>query len=223
VQIAEHQHGFRVGRLLDRLLKPGHCAGIRRAALDNEAARLSYARYLMRERGATASIMMPYSDHLKDFSRWYCQLWAESLGKSGMVSLPYPALGMVDQHSQLQFWLNGPPIGVYTLIDLPAAPTPPIRTADPDLHWMDGRTLGQLMKAASRATGETLARHGRPVRRLHLKSPSIDAETVGALAMHFLAETVLAGYMLGVDPYTQPAVDNGKALMREYLSNSGTD
>ncbi len=178
---------------------------------------------LMRKRGATASIMMPYSNHLKDFSRWYCQLWAESLGKSGMGSLPYPALGMVDQHSQLQFWLSGPPMGVYTLIDLLAAPTPTIRTADPDLRWMEGKTLGQMMKAASRATGETLARHGRPVRILHLKSSSIDARTVGALAMHFLAETVLAGYMLGVDPYTQPAVDTGKALMREYLSNLAAD
>lgn len=176
---------------------------------------------LMRERGAAASILMPYADRLADFSLWYAQLWAESLGKQGCGSMPYPALGMVDQHSQLQFWLDGPPIGVYTLIDLPPADTPPLRPGDPGLDWMDGRTLGRLMQAAARATADILVQNGRPVRRIRLAGTRADAQTVGALAMHFLIETALAGYMLGVDPYTQPAVDAAKALTRDYLSKSG--
>ena len=57
--------------------------------------------------------------------------------------------------------------------------------------------------------------NGRPVRRIRPSRPSVDAETVGALAMHFMLETAIAGYMLGIDPYTQPAVDAGKALMRD--------
>ena len=155
---------------------------------------------LMRERDATASILMPYADRLADFSLWYAQLWAESLGKQGCGSMPYPALGMVDQHSQLQFWLDGPPTGVYTLIDLPPADTPPLRPNDPGLDWMDGRTLGELMQAAARATSRTLAKNGRPVRRIRLARTRVDAQSVGALSMHFMLETALAGYMLGVDP-----------------------
>ena len=85
---------------------------------------------------------------------------------------------------------------------------------------MDGRTLGQLMQAAAQATADILAQNGRPVRRIRLVRTSVDAETVGALAMHFLLETAIAGYMLGIDPFTQPAVDAGKALMREFLSKS---
>ncbi len=176
---------------------------------------------LMRERGVSASILMPYADRLADFSRWYCQLWAESLGKAGCGSMPYPALGMVDQHSQLQFWLDGPPVGVYSIVDLPPADGPPLRLDDPGLDWLDGRSLGRLMQAAARATAEILMQSGRPVRRIRLARPSVDAETVGALAMHFLLETAIAGYMLGIDPYTQPAVDAGKALMRDFLSKSG--
>jgi len=176
---------------------------------------------LMRERGASASILMPYADRLKDFSLWYAQLWAESLGKQGCGSMPYPALGMVDQHSQLQFWLDGPPTGVYTLIDLPPADTPPLRPGDPGLAWMDGRTLGELMQAAAHATSRTLAKNGRPVRRIRLARTRVDAQSVGALAMHFMLETAVAGYMLGVDPYTQPAVDAAKAMVRDFLSNSG--
>ncbi len=175
---------------------------------------------LMRERGATASILMPYADRLADFSRWYCQLWAESLGKAGCGSMPYPALGTVDQHSQLQFWLDGPPIGTYTIIDRPPADTPPLRLYDPGLDWMDGRTLGELMEAAAGATAAILVQNGRPVRRIRLRRSSVDAEVVGALAMHFLLETAIAGYMLGIDPFTQPAVDAGKSLIQEFLSKS---
>jgi len=175
---------------------------------------------LMRDRGATASILMPYADRLADFSRWYCQLWAESLGKAGCGSMPYPALGTVDQHSQLQFWLNGPPIGAYTLIDLTAADTPPLALGDAELAWMNDRSLGELMQASAQATAQNLAQNGRPVRRIRLHRTSVNAKTVGALAMHFLLETAIAGYMLEIDPFSQPAVDAGKALIREFLSKS---
>ena len=176
---------------------------------------------LMRERGVSASILMPYADRLADFSRWYCQLWAESLGKAGCGSMPYPALGMVDQHSQLQFWLDGPPIGVYTIVDLPPADAPLLRFEEPGLDWLDGRTLGEIMAAAAQSTARLLAQNGRPVRRIRLSATRVGAEAAGALAMHFMLETALAGYMLGVDPYSQPAVDAGKALMRDFLSKSG--
>ncbi len=43
------------------------------------------------------------------FSEWYVQLWAESLGKQGEARGPIPALGPLDQHSQLQLFMDGPP------------------------------------------------------------------------------------------------------------------
>ncbi len=176
---------------------------------------------LIEERGAKASIVMPYADRLAPFARWYCQLWAESLGKAGCGSMPYPARGMVDQHSQLQFWLAGPALGSYTLIDLPPEGTP-VRIDDPGLDWLNGRSPGALMQAAAQATAGILAQNGRPVRRIRLQRPGPDAETVGALAMHFMLETAIAGHMLGIDPFDQPAVDAGKALMREILSKSAS-
>ncbi|MCK4998402.1 MAG: hypothetical protein KAS23_02665, partial [Anaerohalosphaera sp.] len=62
--------------------------------------------------GKPISVMMPYSYHLKDMSDWYCQLWAESLGKSEDLSgnkrfigpTPVKALGTTDQHSQVQLY-----------------------------------------------------------------------------------------------------------------------
>jgi len=40
---------------------------------------------------------------------------------------------------------------------------------------------------------------------------------MGALMMHFMLETVLAADLLDVDPFDQPAVEQGKVLIRRYL------
>ena len=56
-----------------------------------------------------ANIMLPYSDRLARFAAWYVQLWGESLGKNGEGTTPVAALGPVDQHSQLQLYLDGTP------------------------------------------------------------------------------------------------------------------
>ena len=59
---------------------------------------------------------MPYSDRLNNLSFWYRQLWAESIGKNKMGITPVNALGTVDQHSQLQLYLDGPSDKFFTFI-----------------------------------------------------------------------------------------------------------
>jgi glucose-6-phosphate isomerase len=87
---------------------------------------------------------------------------------------------------------------------------------DEDLAYLAGRTLGDLMAAEQRATAETLAGHGRPVRLMHLET--LDEHTLGALLMHFMLETIITAGLMGVAPFGQPAVDDGKALARTYLA-----
>ena len=62
------------------------------------------------------SVFMPYSDRLDNLSFWYRQLWAESIGKNKMGITPVNALGTVDQHSQLQLYLDGPSDKFFTFI-----------------------------------------------------------------------------------------------------------
>ena len=62
------------------------------------------------------SVFMPYSDRLNNLSFWYRQLWAESIGKNKMGITPVNALGTVDQHSQLQLYLDGPSDKFFTFI-----------------------------------------------------------------------------------------------------------
>lgn len=168
-----------------------------------------------------ATVMLAYSDRLGSLARWYRQLWAESLGKQGHGTTPVYATGPVDQHSQLQLWLDGPADKMFTVLGGPndqgGAGIDPALAGDARLSYMAGRSMGDLMEASRRATAETLARRGRPVRRLEMTR--IDEGAMGAMMMHFMLETVLAADLLGVDPFDQPAVEEGKVLIRKYLSD----
>ena len=177
---------------------------------------------LFRHRGANLTVLMPYVDRLAEFGMWYRQLWAESLGKDGTGTTPIRALGTVDQHSQLQLYLAGPADKMYTVVTLDCLGTGPGVPADlagdPALDYIRGRTMGDLMDAEQRATIEALADNHRPVRVFTLAR--LDERAMGALMMHFMLETIIAAQLLGVDPFDQPAVEQGKVLTKRYLSQS---
>ena len=178
----------------------------------------------MRAWPAASMVLMPYGPNLYSFGLWYRQLWAESLGKDGHGSTPILAPGPVDQHSQLQLWLDGPADKLFTLIVLDragrGARIAADLAADPELSYIRNRTLGDLMDAEQRATAETLARHGRPTRVISL--PRLDERAMGAMMMHYMLETMIAAHLLGVDAFDQPAVEEGKILTRSYLAADAT-
>jgi glucose-6-phosphate isomerase len=171
------------------------------------------------ERGIRSLVLMPYVDRLASLGRWFVQLWAESLGKDGKGTTPIAALGPLDQHSQLQLFMDGPREHLITLIRTTTAGKGPV--IDKELAelagatYMAGRTVGDVVAAQAGALPEALAEAGRPVRTLDIHS--LDERTIGAVMMHFMVETILAGRVLGVDPFDQPAVELAKVLTRERL------
>jgi glucose-6-phosphate isomerase len=174
------------------------------------------------ERGKGIAVLMGYADKLERFTRWYVQLWAESLGKGGKGTTPIGALGPVDQHSQLQLFIAGPRDKLFTIITVGTAGRGPRIEAEfaklcgePDFA---GKTIGDLVAAQGRATAETLAKNGCPVRTIHLER--LDATSLGELLMHFMLETIIAAHLLGVDAFDQPAVEEGKVLAKKYLADS---
>jgi glucose-6-phosphate isomerase len=170
-------------------------------------------------RGKPIAVMLAYADRLERFARWYVQLWAESLGKDRKGTTPVAALGPVDQHSQLQLFIAGPRDKLFTIVTVAAAGLGPRMSSDlarlagePDFA---GKTMGDLVAAQGRATAETLARNGCPVRTIHLER--LDATSLGELLMHFMLETIIAAHLLGIDAFDQPAVEEGKVLAKRYL------
>jgi len=174
---------------------------------------------VMAAQGKVIAPMMAYSDRLSLFTKWYVQLWAESLGKNGRGTTPLAVLGPVDQHSQLQLFIGGPRDKLFTIITTDVAGRGPKMDAalakvagEPNFG---GKTMGDLVAAQGRATAETLAKNGCPVRTIHV--PAIDESSLGELLMHFMLETIIAARLLGIDAFDQPAVEEGKVLAKKYL------
>lgn len=184
------------------------------------AAGAALAVTLQEHCGVGMNVLMPYSGRLDAFALWYRQLWAESLGKGGSGMTPVRALGPVDQHSQLQLYLEGPADKQYTLICLDQAGTGPhVPAGDATAlgaGYLAGVAVGDLVSAQQDATAATLAARGRSTRVLRLEE--LDERTMGALFLHFMLETVFTADLLGVNPFDQPAVEEGKELARRYLS-----
>ncbi len=174
---------------------------------------------LHRERGVGISVLMPYSDRLVKFAQWFRQLWAESLGKDGAGTTPVEALGAVDQHSQLQLYLDGPADKMFTLVTPDHAGTGATIDAglagELGLDYLAGRTVGDLMAAEQRATVDALVANRCPTRVLAVDR--VDAATIGALMMHYMLESVIAARLFAVDPFDQPAVEESKVRARAYM------
>ncbi len=175
---------------------------------------------LSKARGVRTLVLMPYSDRLGKFSEWFVQLWAESLGKGGEGTCPIPALGPVDQHSQLQLFMDGPPEVALTILRVasrgqgPAIDAAMASTAG--IGFMGGKTIGDVVDAQGHAVGEALVKAKRPVRTIDV--PVLDARAACALLMHFMLETIIAGHLLELDPFDQPAVELAKILTKERLA-----
>jgi glucose-6-phosphate isomerase len=174
---------------------------------------------------------MPYSDALRDMADWFVQLWAESLGKhrvagdAGVGPTPLGALGATDQHSKVQLFMEGPGDKTVTFIAVEeggADVTIPRLHADvPELAYLGGHQLGELLDIERRATAGALARRGRPNMTLTLER--VDPFHVGALFMFLELATAYAGRLYGVNAFDQPGVELGKQFTYGMLGRADAD
>ena len=183
------------------------------------------------DRGANVHVMMSYGDRLFGIADWFRQLWAESLGKradragSDVFRGPTPvkALGVTDQHSQVQLYMEGPFDKTITFLAVREAAIdvaiPAVYPDDPELAYLGGRTLGELLEAERVATTAALASQGRMSMTIELRR--VDAHAVGQLLMMLQIATVYAGGFYDVDPLDQPGVELGKRLTYALMGRPG--
>lgn len=187
-----------------------------------------YSNALCQHRGIENTVMIAYGDKFESFCRWYRQLWAESLGKNGRGTTPSYGMGPVDQHSQLQLWLDGPSDKMFTVLGTCTKTTGSAPSNHQDyaidhdiaalagLDFMAGRRLEDLMDACRVGTIQTLAEYGCPVRTMDVDH--LDEYSMGGLLMHFMIETIAASALMKVNPFDQPAVEHGKILAKDHLT-----
>ena len=178
----------------------------------------------------SVQVLMPYSDALRDIASWWVQLWAESLGKrrpdgASVGPTPLPAVGATDQHSQVQLFMEGPLDKTVTFLAVKGREQDgaiPARHADiPELGYLGGHSLGELLDIERRATSGALAARGRFNATLSLDT--VDAWHVGALLQFFGIATAYAGALYGVNAFDQPGVELGKQFAYAMLGRAGSD
>ncbi|MDQ6830689.1 MAG: glucose-6-phosphate isomerase, partial [Gemmatimonadota bacterium] len=175
--------------------------------------------------GCHNHIMMPYSDPLREFSAWWVQLWAESLGKvrpdgKSVGPTPIPALGVTDQHSQVQLFMEGPRDKTVTFIEVKKTPVditiPKLHQDVTELAYLGGHTLKELLDVERRATAAAFAQRGKPSMTIHIDQ--VDAHHVGGMIMMLEYATIYAGALYGIDPLNQPGVELGKNFTYAQLN-----
>lgn len=197
----------------------------------NPALLTAFLQYLAMKRGKNISVMMPYADSLKYVADWYCQLWGESLGKAEdnegnkvfVGQTPVKALGVTDQHSQVQLYREGPFDKVITLLAVKNyRSTVEISQGCediPDVSFLCGHTMNELITAEREATEYALTTANRLNHTIVL--PEVNAFTIGELLYLFEMETAYAGAMLNINTFNQPGVEGGKNATYALFGKKG--
>ncbi|HVZ78663.1 MAG TPA: glucose-6-phosphate isomerase [Gemmatimonadaceae bacterium] len=175
--------------------------------------------------GRNVHVLMPYSDPFRDVAAWFVQLWAESLGKhrtsdgASVGPTPLAALGATDQHSQVQLFMEGTPNKTITFVQVGEHPVdvaiPKLHQDIPELAYLGGHHLGELIDIERRATAGALATRGRLNMTIHVDRA--DAWHLGGLFMLLEIGTIYAGQLYGVNALNQPGVELGKQFTYAML------
>jgi glucose-6-phosphate isomerase len=198
----------------------------------NPAALYAAALYLFYGKGKPITVLMPYSAALRRLADWYCQLWAESLGKRDGLDeedvfvgpTPIGAVGVTDQHSVMQLYQDGAFDKVIALIEvgdpLPGRRVPICRgESEPELDYLARSDFGTLFAAELAATRRALRDKHRP--NLTLRIPAVSARALGELFMFFEYAVTYSGCLYGVNTFDQPGVELGKKYTYGLMGREG--
>ena len=196
-------------------------------ATENAPMQAALHQILLAERGVRQVVMMSYCDRLLPMVDWFRQLWAESLGKrfdrhgqevfTGIT--PLKALGVIDQHSQVQLYAEGPHDKHICFLEVEHI-GPELRVPERDgfpaaLGHLVGKTLGDLLEAELEGTKLALRDAKRPTSSWRMGSAC--AQEIGAFVLSWEISTAVAGELLDIDAFDQPGVELGKKIAHGLL------
>jgi len=171
------------------------------------------------------NVIFSYSDCLEDLTKWYIQLWGESLGKidksgKSVGITPIGIIGAVDQHSFLQLIIEGPKDKTITFINIEDFGND-LRVPDISLkhiektNFINTHSFTTLINEQCKATMQSILESGVDADSITLDK--ISEENIGAIIIYYELLTSLVGAMFGIDTYNQPGVELGKTILYNNL------
>ena len=182
------------------------------------------------KKGKKISVMMPYSNRLRYVADWYCQLWAESLGKerdkdNNIVhtgQTPVKAIGVTDQHSQIQLYNEGPNDKIISFLrvkEFDTEITIPNIFEYTGLSYLGGKTMNKLFNAEADSTMASLIDYKRP--NVTIKIPKVSPYYLGQLLYMLEVQTAITGALYNIDPFNQPGVEQSKNYTYALMGRVG--
>ena len=175
---------------------------------------------LLLSKKKTNSIILNYDHKSNEFFNWYQQLVAESLGKKSKGILPVISTMPQDNHSLMQYYLDGTKNNFFTLYFFKEKKSKKInKNLILKSHdYLKNKNLNDILFSQFSATEKVFNKKGIPFRSFIVQNRN--EETLGELFTFFILETILLGLAMGVNPYDQPAVELIKKNTTKILKST---
>ncbi|WP_054742724.1 glucose-6-phosphate isomerase [Cellulosilyticum ruminicola] len=190
---------------------------------ENECYKYAAVRNALLRKGKTTEIIVNYEPCLQYFGEWWKQLYGESEGKDGKGLYPSSVNFSTDLHSLGQYIQDGQRMLFETVINV-ESPRKDVtlqeEATDLDgLNYLAGKTMDFVNKQAYQGT--ILAHVDGGVPNVVVNLPAIDAYNMGRMIYFFEKACGVSGYLLGVNPFNQPGVEEYKKNMFALLGKKG--
>ena len=190
---------------------------------DNECYAYAAARTALYNRGKDIEILVNYEPQLTFFSEWWKQLFGESHGKDGKGLFPASVNFSTDLHSMGQFIQDGTRNIFETVINVENMNSSFTIEANEDnldgLNFLAGKTMDEVNKNAFKGTLLAHLDGGVPNIVLNLRDKK--EESFGYMVYFFELANAISGYLLGINPFDQPGVEDYKKNMFALLGKPG--
>jgi glucose-6-phosphate isomerase len=172
--------------------------------------------YFLKKKKFT-SIILNYDEKSEGIFKWYQQLTAESLGKKSKGILPIISTMPRDNHSLMQFYLDGQQQSFFTFYNVNEKNKNNLKNQIilPSHNFLKGKSVNEIVVAQKSATEKVFMNRKIPFRSIDVFKR--DEKTIGELFTFFIMETILLGRALKVNPFDQPSVELIKKETRKIL------
>ena len=189
----------------------------------NECYQYAVVRNLLYLEDKDIEILANYEPKLHYFTEWWKQLYGESEGKDGKGLFPAGVNFTTDLHSMGQYIQEGRRNLFETVINIENPESNIKINMDNDnvdgLNYLAGKTLDYVNKKAMEGT--VLAHVTGKVPNIMLSIEKLSPENIGHLIYFFEKACAMSGYILGVNPFNQPGVEEYKKNMFKLLKKPG--
>lgn len=189
----------------------------------NDAYVYAVYRNILYGQGKLVEVLANYEPCLHFVGEWWKQLFGESEGKDKKGIFPASVDLTTDLHSMGQFMQDGNRILFETVLKIEEDEIGiKMRKQSDDadgLNYLEGKTLEEVNKTAMEATKMAHVSGGVPVLGINL--PKLDAKNLGYLIYFWEKACAMSGYLLGVNPFNQPGVEEYKNNMFKLLGKPG--